>query len=67
MEANVLIAKGTKASLQRAYKELSWHVGVRQLTIYPFGRRYRMMIAGFVTPEYVSGIVKDQTIKIEYK
>ena len=67
MKPKILVVKNTKAKLQEAYKLLERRIGIRHLTIYPFNRRYRMMIGGFMTPQELSTILNDSTFKISEK
>jgi hypothetical protein len=63
----ILVVKNTKAKLQEAYKLLERRIGIRYRSIYPFNGRYRMMIAGLVTPQELSAILNDPSFKISEK
>lgn len=63
MKPITFIVEGRRKSLQKAYRNLI-RFGGHKTTIYPFRRRYRMMITGGFTEQEVSGIMNDSELKI---
>ena len=64
MEAGVFIINGKKAHLQEAYKSIGRHIGIGKATIYKLGSRYRMMVVCFLSPDSLSKILNNSSLKI---